>query len=196
MLLMTGLIPWMWTMKAISTSSVSILNGQSLMLQTGVQPIFFPLVMLLQSTIKQIPVFALLIGFVWLKGSPPGMHWFAILPIFVVQALFTLSASLAIAAIIPFIRDLTNLVPTGLTLLMFLSGIFYDYSTINERWHGLFLLNPVAFLIKSYRDVFLDQTSPDMTALAWRGILCGVACVALFGIYRRLRYVYPRVVME
>tara|TARA_R110002096_G_scaffold173781_2_gene348078 strand:- start:252393 stop:253868 length:1476 start_codon:yes stop_codon:yes gene_type:complete len=196
LLLMTGLIPWMWTMKSISTSSVSILQGQQLMLQTGVQPIFFPLVMLVQAALKQIPVYILLIGFVWMNGNPPGLHWFALLPIIVVQALFTAAASLAISAAIPFFRDLTNLVPTGLTLLMFMSGIFYDYSVIDQKWHGLFLLNPAAFLIKCYREVFIDHSVPDLLALSWRGALSAIVCGVLLIAYRKLRYVYPRVVME
>jgi len=196
MLLMTGLIPWMWTMKAISTSSVSILGGQNLMLQTGVHPIFFPLVMLLQATIKQIPVFILLVGFVWFNGSTPGLHWLAVIPIFIVQALFTAGFSLAVAAVIPFLRDLTNLVPTGLTLLMFLSGIFYDYKFIDEKWHDLFLMNPVAYLLTCYRDVFLDHTTPDFYSLAWRGIVFAAVCGLMVMCYHKLRYVYPRKVME
>lgn len=195
-LLMTGLIPWMWTMKSIGTSSTSILQGQQLMLQTGVQPIFFPLVMLLQTALKQIPVYILLTGFVWLNGNPPGMHWFALAPVILVHALFTSAASLAIAAAIPFFRDLTILVPTGLTLLMFLSGIFYDYSVIDERWHSVFLLNPVAYLIMCYREIFIDHTVPDLLALSWRGGVCAVLCGVLLMVYKKLRYVYPRVVME
>ena len=195
-LLMTGLIPWMWTLKAISASSGSILGGQGLMLQVGVHPIMFPMVMLVQATVKQIPIFILLMGFVWFNGIGPGSHWLMLLPIMLVQLLFTTAASLAVAGIMPFVRDLLNLVPTGLTLLMFLSGIFYDYRTIDEKWHNLFLLNPVAFLIKCYREVLVDRAAPDFSALAWRGALCAIACSMLVVMYHRLRYVYPRAVME
>ncbi len=196
MLLITGLVPWMWTMKAVSASSSSITGGQNLMLQVGVHPIVFPLERILQATLKQIPVFVLLIGFVWFNGSEPGMHWLAVLPIIVVHALLNAAASLAIAAAIPFLRDLTNLVPTGLTLLMFLSGIFYDYQSIGERWHGLFLSNPFAYLIKCYREVFIDQSVPDLVGLGWRGGVCLLCCGLLVVMYHKLRYVYPRVVSE
>lgn len=195
-LLMTGLIPWMWSLKAIISSSSSILAGQGLMLQVGVHPILFPSVMFVQASVRQIPVFALLVGFVWFNGFGPGMHWFALIPIIFVQFLFTAGASLFVAAVIPYIRDLSNLVPTGLTLLMFLSGIFYDYRSIDEKWHGLFMLNPVAFLIKSYREVMMEQQMPDWSGLAVRGVVCALVCGVLVMVYHRLRYVYPRVVME
>lgn len=84
----------------------------------------------------------------------------------IVQALLTITFTYAVAAVIPFIRDLSYLVPTGLMFLMFLSGIFYDYQTISTKWQDLFLLNPMAFLLKCYREIFIDGVLPDMQALA------------------------------
>jgi len=194
--LMVGVVSWMWTMKCISGSSGSISGGQNLMFLVGVPPIVFPSVCLLQATIKQIPVFLLLIGFVLFNGSSPGLHWFALIPILIVHALLNIALSLAIAAVTPMVRDLQQIIPTGLTLLMFMSGIFYDYETFDQKWHALFLLNPVAFILKCYRDVFIGGTTPDMAALAGRGAICAVACVLFLMIYKRLRYFYPRVVME
>ncbi|MCF6250458.1 MAG: tetratricopeptide repeat protein [Methylococcaceae bacterium] len=194
--LLTGLIPWMWFSKAVIGSSGSILAGQNIMLQVGVPSIFFPLVILLQTTIKQLPVFLLLIGFVWLQGYPPEIHWYGLVPIVIVQAILTIAFSCAVAAVIPFIRDLSYLVPTGLTFLMFLSGIFYDYRSIAADWQDLFLLNPFAFLLKCYREIFIEGVLPDFVTLTWWGLGSAAMCLLLMLAYQRLRYVYPRIVME
>ena len=194
--LLTGLIPWMWFMKAVSGSSGSILAGQNLMLQVGLPSIVFPLVSTLQATLKQIPVFVLLFGFVWLQGYSPGPQWWALIPVIIVQVMLTIAFSCATAAVIPFARDLAYLVPTGLTLLMFLSGIFYDYRSISLQWQEVFLMNPIAFLLKSYREIFMDGVTPDLTVLMWWGLGSGVVCLLLLLAYRRLRYIYPRIVME
>lgn len=194
--LLTGLIPWMWFMKAVSGSSNSIIAGQNLMLQVGLPTIVFPLVMLLQTTIKQLPVFLLLTGFVWLQGYPPGIHWWGLIPIVIVQTILTIAFACTVAAVIPFIRDLSYLVPTGLTFLMFLSGIFYDYRMISADWQELFLLNPIAFLLKCYREIFIDGTLPDLVTLSWWGFGSTAACLLLMLMYKRLRYIYPRIVLE
>ena len=194
--LLTGLIPWMWFSKAVSSSSGSILVGQSLMLQVGLPPIVFPLVSLLKATIKQLPVFVLLLVFVWLQGYSPGTHWWALLPVISVQALLTIAFACVVAAVIPFVRDLSYLVPTGLTFLMFMSGIFYDYRMISAEWQNLFLLNPVAFLLKCYREILIDGTLPDLTTLTWWGLGSAAACIFLIFAYTRLRYIYPRIVLE
>jgi lipopolysaccharide transport system permease protein len=101
-----------------------------------------------------------------------------------------------VAAVIPFIRDLSYLVPTGLTLLMFLSGIFYDYKSISENWQELFLLNPMAFLLKCYREILIDGVMPDLVTLMYWGLGSIAACLLLLLAFKRLRYVYPRIVME
>lgn len=194
--LLTGLIPWMWFMKAISGSSNSIIAGQNLILQIGIPVIIFPLTSILQASIKQIPVFILLIGFVSLQGFQPELNWWWLIPVFLVQALLTTACACAVAAVIPFIRDLSYLVPTGLTFLMFLSGVFYDYKDIAAEWQNLFLLNPMAFLLKCYREIFLEGIQPDLITLTWWAIGSLIACLLLIMIYQRLRYIYPRIILE
>ena len=194
--LLTGLVPWMWFMKAVSGSSSSILAGQNLMLQVGLPSVIFPLITVLQSTLKQIPVLVLLVGFVWLQGYPPNEYWWALLPVILVQALLTVAFACAIAAIIPFVRDLAYLVPTGLTFIMFLSGIFYDYQSISPEWQDVFLMNPIAFLLKCYREIFIDGIMPDLLTLAWWGLGSTITCLLLLLAYQRLRYIFPRIVLE
>jgi lipopolysaccharide transport system permease protein len=194
--LLTGLIPWMWFLKAVNISSNSIIAGQNLMLQVGIPSVIFPLITYLQSTLKQIPIFILLFGFVWLQGYTPNAHWWALFPVIIVQALLTLAFACAVAAVIPFVRDLAYLVPTGLTFLMFLSGIFYDYRSISREWQELFLMNPIAFLLKSYREILLDGIMPDLFTLALWGFGSVAICLMLLLVYQRLRYIFPRIVME
>jgi lipopolysaccharide transport system permease protein len=194
--LLTGLVPWMWFSKAVSNSSGSIIGGQQLMLKVGVPPMVFPLVSILQTTLKQLPVFALLVAFLFSQGIGIGVQWFALLPVILVQVFLMVAFAGAIAALIPFARDLSYLVPTGLTFLMFLSGIFYDYRTVSQEWQSVFLLNPMAFLLKCYREIFIEGIAPDFLQLAWWFFGCTAACALLLLAFRRLRYVYPRIVLE
>lgn len=193
--LLTGLIPWMWFNKAITNSSNSIIAGQGLMLQVGIPSIVFPFVNLLQASIKQVPVFLVLFIFVWLQGHPPNIHWLALIPVMLVQLLLTIMLGSFLAALIPFIRDLSQLVPTGMTFLMFLSGIFYSYESIPEDWQHVFLMNPMAFLLKCYRDIFIEGSYPDFITLAIWAAISGFGCALMLLAYQKLRYVFPRVVL-
>lgn len=194
--LLTGLVPWMWFLKAVNTSSGSILSSSRLMLQVGLPSIVFPLVAIMQATLKLIPVFILLLCLMWLNGYSPNIHWLALIPVLIIQALLVIACACTIAAIIPFLRDLSYLVPTGLTFLMFLSGIFYDYRNISPKWQELFLMNPVAYLLKSYREILIDSATPDFQRLMIIGVVSGVTCLLLLLLYKRLRFIYPRIATE
>lgn len=193
--LLTGLIPYMWFNKAISSSSNSIITGQGLMLQVGIPSIVFPLVTLLQATLKQIPVYAVLLGFVWLQGHVPNIHWWALVPIIAVQLLLTVTFGTLLAALVPFVRDVSYLVPTGLTFLMFLSGVFYSYESIPPAWQDVFLMNPLAFLLKCYREVLIYGVWPDFHMLGIWTIIASTGLVISMLAYKKLRYVFPRVVL-
>ena len=192
--LLTGLIPWMWFMKSVSGSCNSLITNQALILQASIPCLIFPLTSLLQSLIKQTPVFFLLVGFLWISGITPQSHWWALVPVIFVQLLLIIAFSCAVAALIPFIRDLHYLVPTGLTLLMFLSGVFYSLDSMSTEWQGVFLLNPVAFLLHCYREIFLSGILPDLNQLALWGGINLAACASIGLLYNKLRYAYPRII--
>ncbi len=194
--LLAGLVPWMWFAKAVNSSSGSIMQNNKLILQIGIPPIVLPLITIMQASLKQIPIFILLLCLMWLSGYSPGLHWLALIPVLVIQALLIVACACATASIIPFVRDLAYLVPTGITFLMFLSGVFYDYRNISEPWQSRFLMNPVAFLLKSYREILIDNTTPDFNTLAIVGLISGTACLLLLILYKQLRYTYPRIVAE
>lgn len=194
--LLAGQIPWMWFSKSVSGSSSSILAGKNLILQVGLPSIIFPLINLLKTSLQQIPVFFILLSFFWSQGFLPSIVWWYLLPLIFVQLLLTAACTCIVAAIIPFARDLNYLVHTGLMFLMFGSGIFYDYRTLSAEWQEIFLLNPMAFLLKSYREILIDGTPPDILALGWWGAGGLIACLILIYIYGKLRYIYPRIVME
>lgn len=194
--LLTGLVPFQWFAKTTQISSNSILGGRGLMNQVRIPPIFFPLVVVTQTAGKQMMIFAMLILFLLFYGVDPNVSWLGLIPILFVQLLLvTMTASL-IAMVIPFVRDLSNLVPTGIQLVMFSSAIFYSVETLSDKWKFYFYLNPVATLIHEYRAVLLDGNWPDWMSLVWVLLFSVVGLITIAVIYRRISFLYPRVVIE
>jgi len=194
--LIIGLIPWMWLMKSVSGSSSSIINSQALITQIKIHPVIFPLTIVVQTLIKQIPVFILLIGFVWLQGFEPTTSWFWLIPITILELIIIVIFSLVIAALIPFVRDFNYLVPTGLTFLMFMSGIFYDYKNIGEQWQDVFLMNPMAYLIKCYRDIFFNTEAINTYNLFVWFLISITLLIMTLHLYRKLGNIFPKLTIQ
>ncbi len=52
-------------------------------------------------------------------------------------------------------RDLTMLIGFGVQLWMYLSPVTYDYQIISDKWHALYMCNPMAPIINTMRYAYL-----------------------------------------
>lgn len=193
--LLTGLIPWLWFNKTISNSMMSIIQGKGLMMQVHLPKMILPTIVICQDAVKQLVVMVLLILFLFLYGISPSMCWIALPLLMLTQILVVAAGAFVVAAVIPFLPDLRFLVTAGLQMMMFGSGIFYNAAMMPEQYHKWFYLNPMANLLRNYRDIFMYNHWPDYQALFYMS--CG-SLVVIFGmglVIRKLDYIYPRVVV-
>jgi lipopolysaccharide transport system permease protein len=97
-------------------------------------------------------------------GVPATM---LLLPIVVLPLLFlTVGASWLLASIGVFVRDVGQFVGMLMTVLMFMSPIFYPLSALPESVRGWLFLNPLTFIIEQARDVIIWGKLPDWGGLA------------------------------
>jgi len=195
--LLCGYIPFQWFARSVQNGMVSISNSRGLINQIQIPKVFFPLVTILHDMFKALIIFVLLLLVLFLLGHQPTSSWLFIVPVIATQLLFVAVCGVFVAMILPFAEDLKFLISTGVTMAMFGSGIFYDYTkTILPEHQGYFLLNPMANLIGNYRQVLLEGSAPDWLALALISIFCCVALSLLLVMLWRLDGVYPRLVLE
>ena len=83
-----------------------------------------------------------------------------------------------LSALYVFFRDIAYLYSVFLTLLQYLSAIFYTVDRFSPKIQRMFLMNPVYVYIKYFRTVVIDGTVPS---LAYHG-LCAFYALFFFGI--------------
>lgn len=164
--LICGQVPFLWFSKSVQNASNSIMSNKALINQTAIPKILFPLLTVSQDMVKQSVVFILLLCLLCFFNTASYSTWFYFPIILVTQFTLILAVSFFVASIVPFIPDFKYLVSTGMMLLMFGSGIFYDYKKVLlPEYHQIFLLNPMANLINSYRGVLLEEKAPELFPL-------------------------------
>jgi lipopolysaccharide transport system permease protein len=90
------------------------------------------------------------------------------LPLVIVpQILFTAGVAWFLAALAVFVRDLGQVIGYLLTVLMFLTPIFYPEELLPRLAGALLKGNPLYVLVRAYRATLLDSTAPDWHALGW-----------------------------
>ena len=98
--------------------------------------------------------------FVIVDQVPIGMHFLTLIyPIFCL-VIFNVGIGLILSAMFVFFRDTSYLYDVFITLLMYLSAIFYQVDTFAAP--SLFLLNPVYCYIFYFRTVVLQGTIPSL----------------------------------
>jgi len=76
-------------------------------------------------------------------------------------------------------RDIGVALPVLLQILMFASPIIYPLSVVPPAWREWYLLNPLAGIVSSFRDILLRQSGPEshplMVAVAVTAIALPIA---------------------
>ena len=195
--LVCGIVPFGWLDKSIKNAGASITAGAGLINQASVPKALFPMLVVFQDAFKQSIVFAF--TFLFLVANGMEISWILATVMFVViaQMLLICAGALVVSAITPFLPDFRLLVATIMLAVMFGSGVFYSYEDVVKPEHQkLFLMNPVATLIKNYRQVLMDNTPPDWAAL---GLICLISIFVILLMnryYKRTDTLYARLINQ
>ncbi|WP_236995602.1 ABC transporter permease [Vreelandella populi] len=112
-----------------------------------------------------ISLLVLQVAYLFFTGIPP---WTIVLTPFVFFPLAILSLGVAwmLAALGVFLRDIGQFIGVIITVLLFLSPIFFPIDRLPEEYQILILLNPLTFIIEQAREVLIWGRLPD-----WKGLV-------------------------
>lgn len=108
-----------------------------------------------------------LVGYLVVLGGVPSWHALLV-PLWILPlCLASLGASWILAALGTFLRDLSNVVEMGITVLFFVTPIFFRLDRLPDRFRRLLSYNPLAHVIQGVRAALLDHATPDWAWFAW-----------------------------
>lgn len=163
--LFVALLPWNLFSNSLSSSTASLVNSSSLITKVN-----FPRTILVLSTIiaKFIDfLFANLILVVYMivYHIPINFNILWVIPIFLIQQIFTLGLSLFFSAANLIYRDIQYLLNMILLLWMYATPVFYPADLVPDKYRIVFQLNPMAVIINAYRQTILGGGSPNYSSL-------------------------------
>ena len=190
--LLCGLVMWRWFDNTIRRGENAVLGSVGLMQQVYLPKYIFPLVGVLSNTVRFSVVLVLLLVYLALLGPGVTMSWTALPVTLFVQLLWICAATLLVAAVVPFMPDMRIIIDNGLTLLFFLSGIFFDISQMPQPWVDVLKINPMLVLIESHRLVLVEGRWPDWNELGLTAASAIVVMTIALGLLRRYDLEYAK----
>lgn len=158
-----GLTMWSFFSRCVS-SSVNLIRGN----RSIITRIYMPKFILLFSRMlvcgfKMMISFVVVLFMMLVFRVRLTIHVFSAIPVFMVLFLFTFGLCNIFMHYGVYVNDLSYVVGIVLTMLMYLTGVFYDVAKRIPAPFGELLekYNPVAFLLSSMRGALLYGQAPD-----------------------------------
>lgn len=178
-----GLIPWIYFSNAVTLAGNSLASQNYLL-----GKMYFPRFMLpLSLVLAGIPDFAIgctiLFGVMIFSGMEFHLTFFwipflMVLLMWLALIIGTLFASLSIVY-----RDIRNIMPYFLQMLLFLTPIVYPPEAISEKWNWILKINPLTAIISSFRAVLQGE------APLWGEILTTIILIAIISFFSMVIFV-------
>lgn len=158
---LAGILFWNFFSQSIIASMNSLRGNASLISKMPVPKEVFPLATVIAGVVNLllalVPLFAILLA----TGHPirPAILF---LPIAILLAgLFTLGVGLLLSPMAVFFHDVVELVGVVMTLMMYLTPVFYPMSIIPGRLLWVVRFNPIRSVLEVFRDpIYLGKIPP------------------------------------
>jgi len=193
--LLCGLVPWKWFDGTVRSASTILTASVGLMRQLYLPKYLLPAAVMVTNTLKFFIILAILLVFLAASGAlviSPAMLW--LLPVIFTQWLLILAIGGLAAALVPLLPDLRYVVNYGMTMLFFMSGIFFSLEDLSPAAQDVLKFNPVLVVLDAYRSVLLSGSAPDTVSLAAVALAsCGLVLLVAH-LFHRFDRTYPRVI--
>lgn len=164
-ILFSGLIIYQFFAEVIGRAPSLIIANSSY-----VRKVVFPVQVLPWVTVATATFHLLVNLLILLLGQLMILHQVPLtwvwLPVVILPLLpLTVGISWVISSLGVYLRDITHIVPLVLTMMMFLSPIFYSMDMVPERFRPWLLINPLTVVMGQARRVAIQGLQPDFAVL-------------------------------
>jgi len=168
---LAGIVFWNFFSQAIVASMNSLRGNAGLLTKLPVPKAVFPVATVLAGVVNLVCAILPLLLIMTVTGHPlaPSL---ALLPVAIVlAACFTLGAGLLLSPLAAFFHDTVEMVTILLTILMYLTPVFYPLSIVPEDLRWVVQANPVHWILDVFRLPIYDGVLPTFRTFVMAGAM-------------------------
>ncbi|MBC7928658.1 MAG: ABC transporter permease [Bryobacteraceae bacterium] len=159
--LFTGFLPWLLFQESVTRSVNSLLDNANLITKTVFPSEILPLSVFLSSLMSHLLALGLVLGVVlWRNGSLSPMT--LILPVYMLLlGMLAVGIGWVVASLQVYLRDTGQVLTVFMTFWFWITPIFISEEQIPERFRFLAHWNPLAGIVRAYRERLLSWRAPS-----------------------------------
>lgn len=171
--LCAGVITWGLFAEMLSRLNGIFLEYGNLIKKSNFPRICLPAIVTLSALVNFSIVFGLYLVFLALVGHWPGWLLLAVVPLLVLQVLFTLGLGIFLGTLNVFFRDIGQFTGIAVQFWFWLTPVVYVFESLSTSARNILQYNPLQSLISAYQTIFLDLRVPDFYSLIPLSVLTG-----------------------
>ncbi len=168
--LMTAMIPFLAFQDALLAASHCLFANSALLHKSTLPPLLLPLAPMLATAVTETIGLLIIVLAAWLLLQQISAYLWLLPLLVLIRLCFSVAIGCVIAVLSVFIQDLRQALGLLLTVLLFLTPVFYPLEMIPEAFRTVNNLNPLFHLLDSYRAVIIRGEMPGVGLLYVAGL--------------------------
>ena len=190
----SALLPWTFFANSIGFAVTSLVGNINLITKIYLPREIFPIASVIAALFDYLIASLLYIGLMIIYSIPVKVTLIIMPFLLLVQIFLTIGIVLFLSAVNVFYRDIRFVVPIVIQLWMYVSPIIYPLETIPTKFRSLYMLNPMATLIESYRNVTIRGIWPDWIYLGITTLIAFIVLLVGFLYFKRVEWQFADVI--
>jgi ABC-type polysaccharide/polyol phosphate export permease len=173
---MAGILFWNFFSQSVVTSMNSLRGNAMLLKKVPVPKAVFPIATVASGVINLVFALVPLLLILLITGHPltPALLFLPVSILLV--ALFTLGAGLLLSPLSIFFNDIVEMITVILSVLMYLTPIFYPKEIVPPKMRWIVRFNPIRSILEVFRDPIYYGKVPPLSHIT---VSCLIVLVAL-----------------
>jgi ABC-type polysaccharide/polyol phosphate export permease len=152
---------WLAISEGISRSGTVLIENAELVKKVSFPTTVLPVSVTLSGYLLHM-IGAILAILIFAFSGLSHIYLVFIIPVLFLQVVFSIGSGMLMAAVVPYMRDIHQVIGYALQGMFFLSPIIYPLDAIPEHLRGIAFLNPVTVYVESYHKIIFEQQIPGI----------------------------------
>ncbi|WP_020396497.1 ABC transporter permease [Thiolinea disciformis] len=189
--LFAGLVVFNAFSEVLTRAPTCISDRRDLLLNTPLPLWILPLLPVASSIVLEWLGLAVLVGVLLISGHASWSLIWLYWPLLLVRLVLSLAASYSLACLGVFLRDLRQIMPAFLTVLLFITPILYPLHSVPADYRAWYDWNALGHLVQAYRSMLFEanlKAALLMSLLFLASVLLGFAALLFQILAPRVRF--------
>lgn len=155
--LTAGMVPWFFFSEAWSGATNSLIEYSYLVKKVVFKISILPIVKVLSALFVSLFFHLVMFVIFFCNGYLPDGYMLQILYYLICNFAFTLSISYITCSILPFFKDLSQIMNIILQVGIWMTPIMWNINILPEAWRRIMKLNPMYYIVQGYRNAMSEK---------------------------------------